>query len=299
MKRILIASSLSLAVGCASAGRQAAWEKEATSVAAPAGAVADAASKLASGEEAWAKRDDKKAVEAAIAAWEEVAKADPANADVRVKLARAYYYLADAFISLEEGDDLKERLMPVYEKGADWGEEALIALDPGFAAKMKSGMDFAEAVKDIQPGSISAAYWYCTNLGRFAVQKGLSARLYYKDRVKAAMERIKGLDESFFYAGADRYFGAFYSALPSIAGKDLDKSKIHFEKAVSLAPSYLPTKVVQADFLARELDDRAMYEKILNEVLAAPDGEDANCAPENRAAKRQAQNRLAKVAEIF
>ncbi len=289
--------SFSVAVGCASAGRQAAWEKEATAT--PAAAAGDMSAKIAEGDELWAKRDDKAAVEGAIAAWEAAAKADPNNADVRVKLARAQYYLADAFVSLEEGDDLKERLMPVYEKGADWGEEALIIIDPGFAAKMKSGIDFAEAVQEIQAAGVPATYWYCTNLGRFAVQKGLSARLFYKDRVKAAMERIKALDESFFYAGADRYFGAFYSALPSIAGKDLDKSKVHFDKAISLAPQYLPTKVIMADFLLRELDDRAQYEKTLNEVLAAQEGDDPNFAPENRAAKRQAKNRLAKAADLF
>ena len=57
--------------------------------------------------------------------------------------------------------------------------------------------------------------------------------------------------------------------------------------------------MLKADFLAVNLDDRALYTKLLEEVLAAPDGEDPDFAPENRAAKRQAKKFLALAGDRF
>jgi len=57
--------------------------------------------------------------------------------------------------------------------------------------------------------------------------------------------------------------------------------------------------VLKADFLAVNLDDRELYTKLLEEVLAAPDGEDPDFAPENRAAKRQAKKFLALAGDRF
>ncbi|MCK6544803.1 TRAP transporter TatT component family protein [Myxococcota bacterium] len=268
--------------------------KTATTAAADTGANAV----LSEADAAWAARDDRAKLLRAIELWEGVAKADAKNADVRVKLSRAYYFLVDGHIALDDGDVNEQKLVN-HQKGVDHGEAALLLVDPQFGEKMRAGVDFKDAVKAIDKPAIPAVYWYCTNLSRFALAKGFSARLFYKDRVKAAMDRIAELDPTYFHAGTDRYFGAFYSALPGIAGKDLGKSGIHFDKAIALAPHYLANKLLKADFLAVELDDKAMYEKLLNEVSAAPDGDDPDYAPENRAAKRHAKKLLAKIGERF
>lgn len=284
-------------VACASAGREAAWEK---APAAPAAGTttSSASPELARAEEAWRARDDKAKVLEAIAAWEAVAAKEPTNVAVMTKLSRAYYFLVDGHIGLEEGD-VTEQKLDNHQKGADWGEKALLVVDPKFGEKMRAGIAFEKAIGEIEAPAIPAAYWYCANLGRFAIAKGLSARLFYKDRVAAAMRRIGDLDPKFFHAASDRYFGAFYSVLPSIAGRDLDKSKQHFDKAVAAAPEYLANKVVQADTLAIALDDQALYTKLLNEVIAAADGEDPDYAPENRAAKRQAKRFLTMTGDRF
>lgn len=289
--------ALSPLVACASAGREAAWEKQPPGPAA--GTVtATASAELASAEAAWAARDDKAQVQAAITAWEAIALKEPTNAGVMAKLSRAYYFLVDGHIALEAGD-VTEQKLENHQKGADWGEKALLILDPKFGEKMRAGVEFETAIADIEAPSIDAAYWYCTNLSRFANAKGLSARLFYKDRVAAGMRRIGQVDAKYFHSASDRFFGAFYSALPSIAGRDLDKSREHFDKAIAASPEYLSNKVLKADFLAVNLDDEKLYKQLLDEVLAAPDGEDPDYAPENRAAKRQAKKFLAMAGDRF
>jgi prepilin-type processing-associated H-X9-DG protein len=286
-------------IACSSPGRQAAWETEAENRRAQTGTSSAAQATLASqGDEQWKKRDVKASVEQAIASWERVITEDPSNAEAMVKLSRANYFLADGHVSLEDGEH-EEELLKLYEKGVNVAEKALLMLEPEFEKSMRGGADMKDAAKTISGKGVGAAYWYCTNLGRFSLLKGLSARLFYKDRVKAMMDRIHEIDPKYFYFGPDRYYGVFYSALPSIAGKDLDKSKQHFELAVAGAPEYLSTRVLKAQYLAVELDDRAMYESILKEVLAASDGDNPDYLPENKAAKRRATKLLSQINEKF
>jgi hypothetical protein len=297
MRICIVLGTVALVAACGSAGREAAWEKDKTAQGTTT-ATSAASAGLAEAEEHWSKRDDRAELEKAIAGWEAAVAADPNNAELYVKLSRANYFLADGHLALEAQPN-EEQELAVYTKGVNYGEQALLRLEPDFEATMRAGGEFEDAIKKISEKGVPAAYWYCANLGRFATRKGLSARLYYKDKIKAAMERVQALNPTYFYGAADRYLGGFYAVLPSIAGKDLDKSKAHFEASVQAAPEYLTTRAVQAEFLAVELDDEAMYKKLLDEVLAAQDGDNPDIAPENRAAKRKAQKMLSNIGEVF
>ncbi len=292
---VLFAGSLA---ACASAGRTAAWEKQQGAVA---GATATSTSVvsglMAEAQGQWDKRDDKAALKKAIVAWEAVVAQDAKNADALVALSRAHYFLADGFMAVEGAPQQEEFV--VYQKGVDYGERALLVLDPNFEAQMRAEAKFEDAIKGIGKEAIPAAYWYAVNLGRFASKQGLSQRLFYKDKLKATMERILELDQNFFYGAADRYFGAFFSILPSIAGKDLDKSGAHFKKSMELAPAYFGTQVVQAQFLAVELDDEDMYRSLLKAVIEGDADQVPAIGPENRAAQRTAKKMMANIEEIF
>lgn len=280
---------------CASAGRTAAWEREDGAAAAVGGI--DAVVERATGDELWAQRDDRAKLEGAIAAWEKAVSADPKDGATLTKLARAYYFLSDGFIALEP--EAKKAELAAYQKGVDFGERALLVLEPEFEADMKAKKSFEDGIRKISSKGMEAAYWYCTNLGRFASNQGLSERLYYKDKLKTAMERILELDPKFYYGAADRYFGAFYTVLPGFAGKDTDRAARHFASSLEYAPEYLSTKVVQAQFLAKDLDDEDMFRQLLEAVLASPDTDNVDIAPENRAAKRHAKKMLDEIDEIF
>lgn len=307
-----IAACTSFSVACSSPGRTAAWEKAAVSGGGTttSTAVTNELSEKAKG--LWAQRDDKAKLQEAIGVWEELVQKDPKNAEALTMLARANYFLADGFLALE--GTAEEVEMKTYEKGADYGERALLVLEPEFEKAMRAETKFEDAMcadadaalagkgcgkSTIGKAGIPAAYWYAVNLGRFASKQGLSARLYYKDKLKATMARIYELDQNFYYGAADRYFGAFFSILPSIAGKDLDASGRHFAKSIELAPEYIPTKVVKAQFLAIELDDEDMYRKLLQEVLAGDETENGDIAPEIRAAKRTAKKMLDEAEDKF
>jgi tetratricopeptide (TPR) repeat protein len=301
MRITLVSMTLAAAgalAACKSPGRVATWEQ--APAAPPAGTqTATGAADVAVTEarDRWAKRDDQGELRQAIAAWERVLEKDPGNAEAMTMLARAHYFLADGFLALEDGKEEEE--LKTYQKGVDYGEKALVLLQPGFGEEMRNGGKFEEAIKKLEKPAMPAAYWYSVNLGRFATKQGISARLFYKDKLKATMERILELDPAYFHAAGDRYFCAFYAVLPSIAGKDLDRAQKHCDASIERAPAYLSTRVVKAQFLAKERDDEAMYRKILEEVIAAADGDDQDIAPENRAAKRHAKRMLERIADVF
>lgn len=305
MRRRLIVAFLTasaIASACNRAGRQAAWEVAVenppvgTSSVAP--NVTAIAALEAQAEADWKNRDDRAAVMKAIEAWERVVAEGPKNPDALIRLSRAYYFFADAYLSLESRDDNTD--LQTFEKGVNAGEKALLQLEPEFEKKMRENPDaFEDAIATIGARGVPAAYWYCANIGRFATRKGLQAVIFYKARVEQVMLRVIELQEDYFHAGPQRLLGVLYAAVPSMAGKDFNKSREHFDRARTLAPEYLSTWVVEAQFLAVQLEDKAMYQQLLKTVLNAPEGDDPEIVPENRAAKRAAEKLLKEINDQF
>jgi hypothetical protein len=285
----LMAIGLS-SLACAGKGRVETWEasKAPVAVAQPQSDDADEGDKL------WLGRDEKASLEGAIAAWERALTASPADAGLLVKLARARYFLADGFL---RGD--LEAYLTSLEQGVAFAERALAAASPAFAASVKGGDPVMEAVEEVGPEGVPGLYWYATNLGKWSKAKSFAVMLGNKDTYRAAMERCLALDPAYFHGGPDRYFGAYYAVAPSFAGGDLGKSEEHFHRALVAAPDYLATKVLMAENLAVKKGDRALYERLLREVLAASDDVMPGLEPETRVEKQKAAELLKLADEKF
>lgn len=278
-----------LVVGCGK-GRTNTWDVEAKPVA----SAAVEGDPAADGDALWEERGDKAKLEAALAAWDAALTASPEDLDLLVKLARGHYLLADGYL---RGDSAS--YLATFEKGVDYAERALTSASPAFKERVKKGEAVQYAVEAVDANGVAALYWYSSNLGKWAKAKGFTTTLGNKDTIKAVMERCLALDETFFYGGPHRYFGAYYSVAPSFAGGDLNKSREHFEKSLSLAPEALSTKVLMAENYAVKSQDRELFTRLLNEVLAAPDDIIAGLEPETRIEKEKARELLAGVDDLF
>jgi hypothetical protein len=290
------------AAGCATS-YNAKWSETAKAPMTPAPAVAEkleaaatpVLSAEAEGDLLWKERGDQAKLEQALAKWEEAAKTT-LTAPLATKLSRGHYLLGDGYLALAgntEGRDAE------YQKGLDWATTALKIAAPEFAAARAAEKPHAEAVKLVGPNAIDAMYWFATNLGKWAASKGFTTRLRYKDDIKATMVRVKELDEGFFYAAPWRYFGGFEAVTAGLAGGSLEKSEENFKKSLELAPNYLGTKVLWADYLCVKKGDRATFEKLLGEVLAADAAIDPAIAPENRLEQAKAKKLLAEIDDKF
>ena len=277
-------------------GREASWEKQSAAKQTEAAAPTAEADLEAVANEAWAARSDRAKLEQAISAWETMLKADPNNADLLTRLSRGYYFLADGHIRAD-GDE--EAMLTTFEKGISAGERAMVASSEEFAKRVKAEEKVEEAVGSISKEGQPALYWYASNLGKFAVAKGFTTTLFYKDRIYAVMQHVLSLDETYFHAAPHRYFGAFYAKAPSFAGGDMTKSKEHFEKALALDSNYLGTKVLYAEYYAAKNEDRELFTKLLGEVSAADASVIPDLVPEQTMEQAKAKKLMAEVDDIF
>ena len=289
--------TLAVVVGCGT-GRTSQWEAASGPPAAPpagaAAAPAGGADPAAEAEAAWAKRDERPQLERAISLWEGVVAQRPDDVATLARLSRAYHFLGDGFL---RAPDAKTAYMAAMEKGTGFGERALAASSAPFKAQMKEGAKVEEAIKGVGKEGLEAMYWYAVNLGKWSRAKGLAALLGNKDRVFGVMSRAVELDESFFHGAPHRYFGVYWALLP--VGRDLDKSKQHFEKSLGFAPNYAGTKVLMAEAYAVKKQDRALFDKLLGEVIAMPDTALAGVEPETRIEKEKARELKAKANDLF
>lgn len=305
MKRAVTAVSLAVSILGCGPGRQAAWEKESQAkqtAPAPTEAAAAGASDASAGSiaeqalQAWSERVDRKQLEKAITLWEQQLQSEPGNGTVLAHLSRAYYLLGDGYMR-NAGE--KDAMLPTLEKGTEYGERAMMAISTAFAERVKNKEKVEDAVVSIGKEGIEAIYWYASNLGKFAAEKGFTTQVFYKDRLFAVMSRVLELDPSFFYAAPHRYFGAFYAKAPAFAGGDMDKAKEHFEKALAMEPNYLGTKVLYAEYWAAKQDEKEMFVRLLNEVKSADPSVIPELAAENAIEQKKAEILLSQVDELF
>ena len=85
------------------------------------------------------------------------------------------------------------------------------------------------------------------------------------------MERVVELDETYEYGSAHLYLGVMTTLLPPTLGGKPEEGRAHFERAIVLSQGRdLMAKVEYARRYARLVFDRALHDRLLNEVLQAP-----------------------------
>jgi tetratricopeptide (TPR) repeat protein len=286
-------------VGCGT-GRKSQWESTPVAAAvtaspAAAGDSQGAKDHQAAAAAAWDRRGERAALDAAIAHWEAHLAGRPDDGETLARLARAYYFLADGH--LRGLGPKSDQYLGAFEKGIAAGERALAAISPQFKARVTADEKVEDAIKVVGKEGLAAMYWYAVNLGKWSRAKGIAALLGNKDRVKGVVERVLALDETFFHGAPHRYFGIYWALLP--IGRDLDKSRQHFERSLAIAPTYVGTKVLMAESYAVKKQDRALYARLVEEVLATPDDVMADLVPETRVEKDKARELKAKMDESF
>jgi tetratricopeptide (TPR) repeat protein len=273
-----------------------AWEAKATNT--QGGGGGDPAALAAEGDQHWDKRDDRKELEAAIAAWDRAVAGNPADGPTLSKLARACYLLADGHLAFD-GDAAKDQYLKTHQRGMAYAERALIALNPQFKAKVEGGAKMDQALDTLTANEVPALYWWTSNLGKWANAQGFSTVLKYKNTIKAYIEKCLSLDEHYFYSAPHRYLGVIYAKAPAIAGGDLKKAKEHFDASLAHSPNYLATTVLWAEFYAVKSDDKAGYKEKLEWVLKQPDDVIPEIVAETKIEKKKAEKLLSMIEEKF
>ena len=285
-----------LLVGCGASRQSAYLAKKPQEVVKPAQAKdgqADPVKQIKQRAEAhWAKRESVGELRAALDLYKQALKLSPACRNSMSRLARGYYLLAYGHAKTDE------KILAAYDEGAKWGER-IMGLRPEFRKKVAEGEKDYEALSVAKKEDVPGIYWAYGNLGKWSVKQGFTTVLKNKSKLKAFIDRVTVLDEKYFHAGGHRGLGAFYAKAPGFAGGDLDKAEKHFKRSLEIAPNYYGTKVLMARYYAVKRQDKKLFKKLLDEVIAGDAAVLPDVIPIQKIEQRKARELLAKAEDLF
>lgn len=215
---------------------------------------------------------------------------NPHNKTYRILLARSFSTYAFGFLEWNmlrfenSNPELYEknlaRAKRFYDQGKHHGLAVLKRKGSFKNALNKDLQTFKKSLKSFGRSDVPALFWTAFNWGSsINLNKDSPLSIVELPKVQAIMERVLELDENYYYGGPHLFFGVFYGSRPKMFGGNPTLSQEHFDKALkAFERKSLLAQVTYAQTYAVQYQDRALFESLLNEVLAT----DPKVLPEQR-----------------
>ncbi len=256
---------------------------------------------LAGGQAAMYRETDLKlardAMPAQLVLIQGLLQEDPHNPRLLLYAARGFYGYTFGFVE----DHDRRRASKLYERCFHYGLAALreegLDLDPQRAQQQQ----VQAAVARLGRSAVPALFWTASCWAKWIdMNRDDPARIAELGRTAVLMRRVLKLDEGYFHGGADLFFGVYYGGRPPMLGGDYRKARRYFERAERISDGKLfLVDVLYAEYLARQTQNRALFEKKLHSVLSRPADEVPDLALFNRIAQAKARRLLAHEKDYF
>ena len=218
--------------------------------------------------------------------------------DERLLVAASEAYTS--YGTLVEAED-PERALGLYDRARRYARRAL-AHDQDVAALLDAPYDqFVAITEQLDHGDLATVFWAASSWGAWiSVNTESMAALADLPRVIHLMEWVLERDEAYYFAAPHLFLGMYHASVPPVLGGQPEVARAHFERALELTRGEaLMVPLQMARFYARQVFDRGLYERLLRQVLDAPDQGPAELALQNRAARQRAALLLEKADEFF
>ncbi len=223
----------------------------------------------------------------------------PENKDLLIAASQGYGSYASSFVA-EESPAAAEAL---YRKAKNYGFRALSGITGQDFGKASAGKidEFTALLQRLKKDDAPVLFWTASAWASWiASRAGSVDAMADLPMLEATMKRALELDDTFYYGGPHLLMGTYLAAKPAIMGGNPARAREHFERAFALGGDrLLMSKVLFAQYYATAVNDRALFVKTLEEVLAAP----ADTVPEltlgNTVARKKAKQLLEKADELF
>jgi tetratricopeptide (TPR) repeat protein len=243
----------------------------------------------------------------------------PNNGALRLQAMRAYGsygfgFLEDRMEQAEVDDDeariehYRERATAAYLRAKALGLEELTRQedgDDGASGALRRAQEHQEAWTEYlsrfdDEDQAPVLFWTAYAWGRYInLHKDDVTAIADLPYVVALFQRAMALDPTFnFYAGYAA-LGAYHAGRPAALGGQPEEALRNFDRAIELTHgNFLMYKVFKARLYAVMVQDRALFQRLLTEVLEAGD-----VMPEqrlaNQLAKRRARRYLDQIDALF
>ena len=255
-------------------------------------AVGMVAETLASSGDVFTRDDDLELVGDAIPfglkLYESLLDSAPTNKDLLIATCSNFTQYGVAYIEtdalvLEEAQHhdevahLNARALKLYLRAKGYCERAMEVRFPGIMQKLPA--DPVGALAKAEKKDVPLLYWMAASWGS-AIALGVDRPDLVIDMptVRALAERAIALDETWSRGTLHEMFVSLDSLPPALGGNP-ERARMHFTKAVELQKGLSPGPYVALALgVVVPAQDRAEYEKLLNEALAIDPAKD----PSNR-----------------
>jgi TRAP transporter T-component len=233
----------------------------------------------------------------ALEAAAEACAAPGAPADALLTAARWYRALADAAaakaeLGTAEPRELLDMQAAASRACAAAARRALALRHPEAAAALDAARPGALSL--VPAPAAELLYLEAACAAAWARAQGFTHVALRRAELQAMLERAAALDPGLDDAGPDRELGRLLSSLPASAGGSLREARLRFEAAVARAPRSVRNRVLFARGVAVKVQDRALFESLLQAALAQPTAP----GPEALAAA-EARSLLSREADLF
>jgi hypothetical protein len=191
---------------------------------------------------------------------------DPKNPEILLTGAQLYTAYASAFVEEEA------RARRLSDRSLGYARRALCIVSAGLcAAAERPYPEFLDAVSHAGHSDLAVLYGFgAAWAGWVQAHAGDWGALAELPKIEALMARVVELDEAYEHAGAHLTLGVLLSQRPASLGGQPEAARVHFERAVALTEGRnLMAKVLYARHYARLVFDRALHDRLLDEVIAA------------------------------
>lgn len=194
-----------------------------------------------------------------------------------------------------------ERARRLTDRARDYAGRALCEDAPSACGMGTLAFpEFSAVLERLKAEDVSSLYTYA--LAWFASIRSRSGDMTALSQLpwaEAALRRVRALDPTFREAEVSHYLGVLATVRPPALGGRFDEGRAHFERAIELTGGRdLAILVDFARYYARTLYERELFERLLEDVLAA-DPEAPGLTLFNVLAQREAERLLASADEYF
>ncbi len=204
----------------------------------------------------------------------------------------AFGFLEEDMLAQPKGSVIhsqaEKRANLFYSRGKEFGIAALLTKSGMYEAFRAPFPEFKKAIDGLGKKYVPALFWTSFNWANWMnLNRDDPAAVVNLPKVIAMVERVLLLEPDYHYGSAHALRGLLAATRPKMLGGDPDLANAQLRKAMEAAPDYLMTKVLFAQYFARQTNDRPLFRTELTEVMNA----DAAALPEQRLANELAQRR--------
>lgn len=203
----------------------------------------------------------------------------------------AFGFLESDMISAPTGSTeynvAKARADLFYRRGKEFGIAALSSLD--VAKILNTPMSgLKKSLQRLSKKNVPTLFWTAFNWANYL-------NLHLDDpeaiadlpKIEAFLDRVLELDPDFYYGSAHAFKGTIASMRPKMLGGNPVLADKEFKLAMETWPNYLMTKILYAQYYARQIQDVSLFRNTLSSVISA----DPSALPQGRLANELAKQR--------